>query len=276
MGLLPAGCIQPDPPTPSAAYPATPAAPYAATSPAPYVAAATGPAAPASEPSDVPVYRPDSEGRPTEILRDDAPNRRYASMAAAACEIELVRRGVPFVRGEATPGVAAPIRLRGPLRGVSIHSALNAAARESSPMEIFDCRLVLALDDFAALANTRGITEMVHFGAYRPKSAHGCTPKYDGLQHCGGLAVDVGSFRRSDGTAWSVEKDFHGKIGTATCGSTAHPLSSTPASQGLWSLVCDSAARGIFHVILTPNHNQEHFNHLHLEVTPGADWMLIH
>jgi hypothetical protein len=142
-------------------------------------------------------------------------------------------------------------------------------------MEIFDCRLVLALDDFAALAASRGIVEMVHLSAYRPQSAHGCTPKYAGLQHCGALAVDIATFRRSDGTEWNVEKDFHGKVGSATCGPAAHPASVTPASAGLWALVCDSAARGTFNVILTPNHNQEHVNHFHVEVTPDADWMLI-
>jgi len=221
------------------------------------------------------VYEPDPEGRPTEILRADAPNMRYAAMGQPACEAELTRRGVPFVRGEATEGVAEPVRFRGPVRGVSIHGTLDPKARATSPMEIFDCRLALAMDDFAALAASRGVVEMVHLSAYRSRAAHGCTPKYDGLQHCGALAVDIASFKRSDGTVWNVLRDFHGKVGSPTCGPAARPSSTAPATAGLWSLVCDSAAAGIFHVMLTPNHNAEHVNHFHVEITPNANWMLI-
>jgi hypothetical protein len=201
---------------------------------------------------------------------------RYAALDGATCEAELVRRGVPFVRGEATEGVLIPERLRGPLHGVTISTGAPEAVRKRSSMEIFDCRLVLALDDFAAMAAQRGITQMLHISAYRPKSAHGCTVKYPGLQHCAALAVDIAQFRLSDGTVWNVQKDFQGQIGAATCGPTARPAAPTRASMGLHALVCDAAAQGIFHVILTPDHNAEHFNHIHVEITPGAGWMLIH
>jgi hypothetical protein len=222
-----------------------------------------------------PVYDPDPEGRPTAILRDDAPNMRYAALDRDTCEAELERRGVPFVRGEPTDGVLEPERLRGPLRGVAIHTGAPIAVRERSSMEIFDCRLVVALDDFAALASARGVVEMNHISAYRPKSAYGCTVKYPGLQHCAALAVDIAVFKLADGTVWNVQKDFHGHVGSPTCGPTAHPTAPTPASTALWGLVCDAADRGIFNVMLTPNYNAEHFNHLHVEITPRARWMLI-
>jgi hypothetical protein len=222
------------------------------------------------------VYEPDPEGRPTEILRADAPNMRYAALDTATCEAELAHRGVPFVRGEPTQGVLAPERLRGPLHGVTISSGAPPKVRDRSPMEIFDCRLVLALDDFAAMAAPRGITQMLHISAYRPKSANGCTVKYPGLQHCAALAVDIAQFKLADGTVWNVQRDFQGQIGAATCGPTARPPAPTAASQGLHALVCDAAARGLFNVMLTPNHNAEHFNHFHVEITPGARWMMIH
>jgi hypothetical protein len=200
---------------------------------------------------------------------------RYAALDGRTCEAELTRRGVPFARGEATEGVAIPVRLRGPVHGVTISTGASEAVRLRSPMEIFDCRLVLALDDFAAMAAPRGITHMLHISAYRPKSSNGCTAKYPGLQHCGALAVDIAQFKLADGTTWSVQKDFQGQIGAATCGPAARPPAPTRASAGLHALVCDAAAQGIFNVILTPNHNAEHFNHFHVEVTPRAEWMLI-
>ena len=216
-----------------------------------------------------PFWEPDPTGKhAVRILRDDAPNMRYAAMDAATCEAELTKRKVPFVRGEPTPGVLAPVRLRGPLSGgVTIHSTLPAAQREKSPMEIFDCRLVLALDDFAAMLAPRGIVEMIHYSAYRPRKQFGCTKKYDGKQHCGALAVDIGEFKRKDGTALVVQRDFHGKVGEPTC--PARP-------NELWTIVCDAADRAIFNVMLTPNFNAQHFNHVHVEITPDAAWMLVH
>ncbi|MGH7296771.1 MAG: extensin family protein [Polyangiaceae bacterium] len=269
-GYPPPGYPPPGYPPSGYRYPPRSFAPQAAP-----VAAAPAPAVPAAPAAAGPVYDPDPDGRPTAILRTDAPNMRYAALDAATCEAELTRRGVPFARAEATDGVMAPERLRGPVHGVTISTGASEAVRMRSSMEIFDCRLVLALDDFAAMAAPRGITRMLHISAYRPKSANGCTAKYPGLQHCGALAVDIAQFRLADGTTWSVQKDFAGQIGAATCGPTARPPAPTRASIGLHALVCDAAAQGIFNVILTPDHNAEHFNHFHVEVTPGAEWMLI-
>lgn len=228
------------------------------------------PAAPASQQG--PYYEPDEQGRPTAILRPDAPNMRYAALDHDHCSSELAARAIPFAPAEATKGVATPVRLTGRLHGVSIHSALSVTEAARSPSTVFDCRLLLAMDDFAALAAKGKIVEMVYFGAYRPQSAYGCTAKYAGLQHCAGLAVDIATFKHEDGTVLSVERDFHGHVGTPTCGPTAP----APGSAELWGLVCNTADRAIFNVTLTPNYNAQHFNHFHVEITPDARWMLIH
>jgi len=211
----------------------------------------------------------------TTMLRPDAPNLHYAALDQARCEAELEHRSIAFVRGEPTAGVLAPVRLRGPLHGVTIHSAIPAAQIPKASLELFDCRLVLALDDFTALAAKHDIVEMIHLSVYRSRAAGGCTSKYDGQQHCGALAIDVGTFKKRDGSVLSVEKDFAGHIGGITCGPAAHPAT-TPAGRELWGLVCDAADRALFNVILTPNFNAQHFNHFHLEITPKARWMLIH
>jgi hypothetical protein len=225
---------------------------------------------------DTPFYQPDPNGRPVVILRRDAPNMRYASLDAPSCEAELGKRAITFARGEPTPGVLAPVRLRGPLHGVAIHSNLPLASREHAAMEIFDCRLVLALDDLAAMVAERGVVEMIHLSAYRPRAQFGCTPKYAGKQHCAALAVDVATFKLRDGGTLDVQRDFHGRIGQATCGELTGPNPATEPAKALWAIVCDAAARATFHVILTPNFNAQHVNHFHFEITPNAGWMLIH
>lgn len=222
-----------------------------------------------------PAYGPAPVGPPAAAPPGGPTFARYGRMDRATCEAELARRAIPAIRGEETPGVLAPIRLRGPLSGVSIHSGLPAKQRDRSHLEIFDCRLVLALDDFAALIASRGVVEMIHMSSYRPQSENGCTPRHIGEQHCAALAVDVGYFKRSDGVVLNVEKDFHGRIGQETCGGVAAPNPPSPAANELWNFLCEATRRTLFAVILTPNYNAEHRNHFHLEITPGSDWMMI-
>jgi hypothetical protein len=210
------------------------------------------------------------------MLRPDAPTIRYARLNRRACEAELRRRKIRFEPAVATPGVVAPVWLRGPLHGVAIHSGLPPKKRLRSRWEIFDCRLVLALDDFTSLVAAHDVVEIVHLSAFRSRADRGCLPKHDGKQHCGALAVDVGTFRKKDGSVLQVEQDFHGRIGLASCAPNVSPAPSSPAADELWSYVCESARRATFNVILTPNYNEEHRNHFHLEVTPNARWMLIH
>lgn len=221
-----------------------------------------------------PFYEPDPEGHPVLILRDDAPNMHYAALDSSACLNELGKRNIASVRAQPLGDIVTPVRLKGPLHGIAVHTSLAPAERDKSPMEVFDCRLVLAVDDFTALLATHDVVEVITFGAFRARNQNGCTAKYAGLQHCGGLALDIASFKKKDGTMLVVDKDFNGKIGWSTCAGGS-PKPATPAAVELWSYVCDSASRALFNVILTPNHNPEHHNHFHVEVTPDAEWMLI-
>jgi hypothetical protein len=197
---------------------------------------------------------------------DGSPVLGYASLDRDACEAELRRREIAFARAEDTPGVRAPVRITGPLHGVAVHSPLPAAQRARSRADLVDCRLAIALDDFAASLASRGIVEVVHLSAYRSKTEGGCTVRYPGEQHCAALAVDVASFGKKDGTKLVVERDFHGKVGSLTCATGA------PPPNELWDIACSSAGKQ-FQVVLTPNWNAEHHNHFHLELTVH-EWVL--
>jgi hypothetical protein len=140
-----------------------------------------------------------------------SPAWKYAGMDAAACETELGKRGIAFTKVSAA-AVAAPVRLSGPIRGVTFHSQLPTAQRATSPYEIFDCRLVLALDDFAVILGKYDVSEVVHFSVYRPP-IKSWPQDAVGKQHTGGLAIDAGVFIRKDGSILQVERDFHGAIG---------------------------------------------------------------
>lgn len=230
-------------------------------------------------PDDRPFFVADPSHKVVPILRADAPNYRYGRLDRDACESELTRRGVPFVRGEPIEGVLEPVRLRGALHGVTVHMPTTPKERERSIYEVFDCRLVLALDDFAELLARHDVVEMIHLNAYRPKSQHGCTARYWGLQHCAALAIDVRAFKKKDGSVLEVERDFHGRIGRPMCAggerSGEGPSPVTPGATELWGFVCEAARRALFNVMLTPNYNAEHKNHFHLEITPDAGWMMV-
>jgi hypothetical protein len=210
------------------------------------------------------------------VARDDAdatPAVRYARLSLDACEGELTHRGVPFSRIDKARGVLAPIRLTGPLRGVSFHSVLAPARRAESPFEILDCRLALALDDFALILAKHGIVEVVHLSMYRPPPRPWPEGRV-GERHGGGLAIDAGQFKKADGTVLDVEHDFAGAVGTTTCGPRA-VQPSTVASAELRSIVCEAAEAHLFNVELSPNYNAKHKNHFHLEVTPSVRWFLV-
>lgn len=206
---------------------------------------------------------------------DATPAVRYGHLDRAACEAELSRRGIPFAPVDEARGVLAPERLTGPLHGVTYRTALPADARATSPWEIVDCRLALALDDFAQQLAAHDIVEVVHFSMYRPPRAAWPEGKL-ATRHPGGLAIDAATFVKRDGTKLEVQKDFHGRIGAATCGPGTGPRPPSPVSEELRAIVCDAADARIFNVVLTPDYNWPHRNHFHLEVTAGARWFVVH
>jgi hypothetical protein len=210
------------------------------------------------------------------VLDVGEPAERYGQLDRAACESELARRGVPFSRVDEARGVLAPVRLNGPLHGVTYRTGLPEAERTSSPWEIVDCRLALALDDFAAQLSDHDIVEVVHYSVYRPPSSRWPSGKI-ASRHPGALAIDAATFVKKDGQTLAVQRDFHGRIGAPTCGATgATPRPATAEAKELRQIVCDAADARIFNVELTPDFNWAHRNHLHLEVTAGARWFFVH
>ena len=213
-------------------------------------------------------YEPDPRGSVSAVLRRDAPNMRYVRLGRDACEAELRKRGIAFERVGLAPGVLAPVRLRGPLRGVTFRSELPPAERAKSALEIFDCRLVLALDDFAKILSRHDIVEVVHLSVYRPASKKAKLKNGAGRRHGGALAIDAALFKTSDGRTLDVKKDFHGAIGARTC--------PPPASASeLRRIACEASEARLFNVLLTPDYNWAHRNHFHLEVTANARWFFV-
>jgi hypothetical protein len=207
-----------------------------------------------------------------------APHSRaeaYAALLPEPCLAELARRQIPFRREPVARGVRIPVRLTGKLGGVLYRSDFPDAERPRVPWEIFDCRLVLALDDFSETLRAHAIVEVRIFSAWRPPSKSWPVTSW-GKRHEGALAVDVREFKKESGASLVVLDQFNGKLGATLCGPGAVPPNpETPEADELHEIACAAADSHLFNSVLTPNYNPPHKNHFHLEVTPDVDWFLV-
>jgi len=199
----------------------------------------------------------------------------YGQLTPAACLELLDQRHIPYSREEAKRGVKIPVRLTGRVGGVLYRTDFPDGARASVPWEIFDCRLVLSLDDFGEVLRAHSIAEVRIFSAWRPPAKSWPLTEW-ARRHQGALAIDVRELRKDNGEVLNVLDHFHGQLGGAQCKPAALPPSPDSAeARELHDLVCAAAAAHVFNSILTPNYNPAHKNHFHLELTPDVDWFML-
>jgi hypothetical protein len=199
---------------------------------------------------------------------------RYAALTAEACLSILGRRDVPFKRVAPTRGVDTPVRLTGALRGVRFQPIEPLRAGDEDDRTIADCRLMLALDDLARALRRHRVVGVTYYSIYRRRGAGWVKP---GMRHQGARAMDLVSVELANGATYSVRGDFQGGIGQTTCGENAtKPRRDTPGARFWRSVVCDMVRQRSFNLILTPNHDWAHRDHIHLEVRSGIRWFLMH
>jgi hypothetical protein len=285
MSLLVGACAHStaEPETPATAVAPTATAESAAESESPAtadhadegIAPEVSPADPVPEP---PSAEPEPPVEPTHAFQEplpprelarDAPAMRAANLSPSACLAELRKRSLPFTRdGGAAAGVAAPVRVTGPMRGIRF-----VTPGKKSVYGKLDCRLALVLDDLAGVLERHGVASVRVDNAYRPKAR--LPGRRTSSQHRYGLAIDVTAFELADGSVLSVESEWHGEIGTAPCGPDAKLIDATPPAVALRDLVCDIARSGLFHHILTPSYNAAHRDHVHFDIKRDAKRSIV-
>jgi len=211
-----------------------------------------------------------AEPLPSPIVVKSSLASRWAGLSGASCWAEVTRRKLSVTRFRgAAVGVATPVRVTGPIGGVRF-----VTPGKKSPYGILDCRLALALSDLAPLLVRYEVVEVRIDNMYRP---HAHLPgKKKPSQHSFGLAVDLTRLKRADGSELVVERDFAGAIGEPVCGQDARARAELPGEAAvLRDLICEVARSGLFHHILTPNHDAAHRDHFHLDIARGARQRLI-
>ncbi|MEJ7730351.1 MAG: extensin family protein [Polyangiaceae bacterium] len=198
-----------------------------------------------------------------------APATRYARLDARKCKAELAARGIAFREVHGGPrGVAVPVRLTAPLRGVRV-----VAPGGKGNHDVLDCRLALALDD-AAEAMARQQVSSVRIDSFHRRGAR-LPGRRKPSQHALGLAADVMSFTLLDGRTVSIAADWQGGRGEPACGPQAGPLAPSTETIAVRNIVCALAAEGMFHRVLTPGYDAAHESHLHLDIARDARAMSV-
>lgn len=139
----------------------------------------------------------------------------YAALDSKTCLEALEQRKIVFSIEKEAPGVLIPVRLLSPLHGVTWRTDFAEDQRRTTPYEVLDCRLLLAIDDFSAILNQHDIEEVRIFSFWRPPPKSWPKDKI-AKRHPGGLAADVRLFKkRPPKPEAEQERAPEGETGTA-------------------------------------------------------------
>jgi hypothetical protein len=261
----------------------TPAAPPPAQTRAPDRAAiastrpATAQPAPGSEnPS---ALRPDPDRPPADRTRADE-NRSSAPPTAGdpdiriipaaprgadrACLRALDRRRIPHVSLGDVRGVRTPVVISGSIGGLRL---LPRAGRPP----LMDCELALALADAAPIFRKLRVTALSFSGAYDYRTRRDSSKL---SAHAFGLAIDVHALQTRTGSV-DVERDYarnprRWRELEADSGGLTRCIGAPGRRAGrlLRTLACRLKLDDHFRVVLTPDDNADHHDHLHIETFP--------
>jgi hypothetical protein len=182
------------------------------------------------------------------------------------CLRALERRRILFVPLDPIRGVRTPVVIVGPIRGVNL---LPRAGRPA----VMDCQLAQALTDAAPIFRQLHVTGLSFSGAYDYRRRRGSS---DLSAHAHGLAIDVHAVETTAGT-FQVERDYPPdarrwrEVDAAGGPGALRDCVGTPANLAgrvLRTLACRLKLHRDFRVILTPDDNADHHDHLHIETYP--------
>ena len=171
-------------------------------------------------------------------------------MPAEQCLAGLQERGVRFEPLEAIGN--------GGLCAIETPVTMTGATAALSQPATLGCPLATRFDDFerevlqplAIRYFGQSVKRIHHYGAYACRNQRGRNP--DRLsQHALGRAIDVSGFELEDGRIIRVARDWDG------FGRRSRFLRNVAREA------CD-----LFHVVLTPSHNDAHGDHLHFDTGP--------
>ncbi|MFI5308623.1 MAG: extensin family protein, partial [Polyangiales bacterium] len=178
-------------------------------------------------------------------------NARWSVRDNERCLEELRGLGIPWklATPPSTP-VPTPVEITGPIDGVELKMM------HSDRTLLMSCELAVRLPALVAVLKTHDVQRVDVISSYREKPY----PSF----HTMGLALDVSRFHTSQGVL-SVLADFELTPSHETC---VAPSPKNARAAALLDIACKLAESRRFSSVLTPNYNEGHRNHFHLDIRP--------
>lgn len=182
------------------------------------------------------------------------------------CQQTLDELGVLWVPAEIAPEspeshpelecfIEDAVRLFSPIHGVDY----RYVSFEEPTSMLVSCEMALALVELSDLLVTKNAVEVAHIGTYNCRVIAGT----DTLsEHSFAHAIDLAGFTLEGGEYLEVLEHWEQDV--------ADPV--TFEGQWLKDLTDQRYDQGIFNIILTPNYNEAHANHFHVDLTPNASF----
>jgi hypothetical protein len=171
------------------------------------------------------------------------------------CYDELDARHVTYKKTK-KPGIKKPVEITSTLGGIEVSGY--------EPL-VIDCSLAVSLDEAGHYMKALGMTNAHFASAYSRRNVRGTNHP---SKHSYGLAIDVSAFTGPDLGTLRVDRDFEQGLGDSVdC--VGQPL--TQGGAVLKVLQCQLVRSGLFHLVLSPDYDDAHHDHFHLEVMPWPD-----
>lgn len=171
------------------------------------------------------------------------------------CYDELDARHVSYKRTK-KPGIELAVEIDGPLGGVTLSS--------HQPL-VIDCSLAVSLDEAGRYVRAMGMAKASFSSAYSRRNVRGTN---HASKHSFGLAIDVHTFTGDELGTLRIDRDYEQGLGDAI------DCVGTPLTQGgavLKVLQCQLVRSGLFHLVLSPDYDDAHHDHFHLEAKPWRE-----
>ncbi|HSN27519.1 MAG TPA: extensin family protein [Kofleriaceae bacterium] len=175
---------------------------------------------------------------------------------AGDCTAELDARHVSWKKAS-RPGIEIAVEITGPIGGIDLTS-------DDQPL-VIDCSLAVSLDEAGRYLRALGITKATFSSAYSHRYVRGTNHL---SKHSFGLAIDVHTFSGPDLGTLRVDRDYEPGLGDEVdC--VGEPL--TQGGAILKILQCQLVRSGLFHLVLSPDFDDAHHDHFHLQAKPWAE-----
>lgn len=180
--------------------------------------------------------------------------RAHADDRGDACYADLTARGIAYRRAT-RKGIALGVEVTGPVGGLTL---------TYSEALVLDCSMVVSLAEAGPYLTALGFDRARIMSGYARRNVRGTS---NPSKHSYGLAVDIAGFSGPDVGTVRVDRDFEQGLGD---GADCIGAPTTEGGALLKVAQCQLTTSGLFHLVLSPDYDDAHHDHFHLEALPWS------